>query len=214
MGKDDGSFNDRVKNYLEFYKFPLILGLTGIIFLGAAIGLLIKNSMSGGEVIFTSSRDASPSASLGKIQVDIEGAVISPGVYTLPFGSRVADALIASGGLAASADRSWAEKNLNRAAKLTDGGKIYIPKAGEVGSAQTISTGNAGNSAGVLGTTSKAININTASQSELEALPGVGPVTAGKIISGRPYQSVDELKSRKIVGASLFGKIKDMIVIY
>ena len=65
------------------------------------------------------------------------------------------------------------------------------------------------NKENTLGITTGLININSASQSDLESLPGVGPVTAGKIIDGRPYQSIEELKSKKAVGNSLYDKIKD-----
>ena len=68
-------------------------------------------------------------------------------------------------------------------------------------------------SADVIGLTTGLININSASQTELEALPGVGPVTAGKIIDGRPYQTLEELKSKKAVGNALFEKIKDKLTI-
>ena len=65
----------------------------------------------------------------------------------------------------------------------------------------------------ILGVTEGLININTATQTELEALPGVGPVTAGKIIDGRPYQTLEELKTKKAVGNALFEKIKDKLTV-
>ena len=61
---------------------------------------------------------------------------------------------------------------------------------------------------------SSLVDINTGSQSQLEALPGIGPVTASKIIAGRPYNSVDELLSKKIVGSKVFNQIKDKITVY
>ena len=79
------------------------------------------------------------------------------------------------------------------------------------GSGANLSSGG-GN--GVLCAETKMVNINTASETELDALPGVGPVTAQKIISNRPYQKIDDLVSKKAVGASVFSKIKDQISIY
>lgn len=69
-------------------------------------------------------------------------------------------------------------------------------------------------SGGIQGTSSGTININQASESELDALPGIGPVTAQKIISNRPYQSVEDLLNKKAVGASEFAKIKDQMSVY
>ncbi len=136
-----------------------------------------------------------------KILVDIEGAVINPGVYQLSLESRVVDALAAAGGMSEQADRQWIEKNLNLAKKVSDGLKIYIPRLGE-----EIFTGeSATEPAGSV------MNINTASTTDLESLPGVGAVTASSIIEGRPFAQIDELLSRKIVGEATFEKIKDKI---
>lgn len=144
-----------------------------------------------------------------KIKVDVEGAVMNPGVYDLKSDARFKDALASAGGLSEEADREYVAKGLNLAQKLIDGVKIYIPRVNEkvtnVSSSVSTSTGD-GTSA-----VSGSINVNTASQDSLESLPGVGPVTAGKIINGRPYSDINELLSKKVVGSSVFGKIKDQI---
>ena len=198
---------ERIREILDLYKFPLITGLLGLALLIVAISLLIQYSKyNSSEVVFNT--ESTSSAGI-KVRIDLEGGVESPGVYELDSDSRVSDALIAAGGLSADADRSWVSKNLNRAAKLTDGGKIYIPKVSEVASDSSLSNLSDLSHLGV--NTSKTININTASQAELEALSGVGPVTAAKIIAGRPYQTIEELKSKKIVGNSVFEKIKEQI---
>lgn len=141
-----------------------------------------------------------------KIKVDIEGEVAKPGVYELNADSRFQDLLILAGGLAGEADRNWVAKNLNLAVKLNDGSKFYIPKTGEAASAQLSSSGDVREG--------EKININTASSQELDTLPGIGPATAQKIISNRPYQMVEELKDKKVVSASVFEKIKDQIVVW
>jgi len=170
------------------------------------------------DVIFSS--EASVSAK-SKLRVDIQGAVMTSGVYELDEGSRIIDALASAGGLSADADRSWLAKNLNQAAKIIDGGKIYIPSVNEVNTGKIQNPksqiqGNLSNltSSNALGITSALININTASKAELEALPGIGPVTADKIIAGRLYQTVEELKSRKIIGQSLYNKLKDLLTVF
>lgn len=147
------------------------------------------------------------------IKVDIEGAVTNPGVYSVGTDARVQDALVAAGGLSMSADRNWVASHVNLALKLTDGTKIYIPSFAEVtgGQAQQVSTQT--NTGGILGAQNQQIDINSASESDLDSLPGVGLATANKIIAGRPYASIQDLLNKKIVGAKEFEKIKDLIVV-
>lgn len=192
---------DKISQFLSTYKFPLIFASAGLVFIiGAAIVIIRQNRESANVVFIT---QASESAKM-KVRIDVVGAVIKPDVYELEEGSRVSDALTVAGGFNASADREWVAKNLNRAAKIIDGGKIYVPSRSEISSDQIQPFDTA------QGKNSK-VNINTASSAELESLPGIGPVLASKIISGRPYQTIEELKTRKIVGNALFEKIKDQI---
>lgn len=141
------------------------------------------------------------------ISVDVAGAVLNPGVYQLPESARVEDAVNAAGGFAEQASGEYISKYLNLAQKLVDGSKIYIPKTGE-----QLSGSQMGSVAGTA--TPSKVNINSSTQSELEALSGIGPVTASKIISDRPYQSVDELVSKKVVSKAVFEKIKEQLVVY
>lgn len=150
--------------------------------------------------------------SQGEIIVEISGSVENPGVYTLKNGSRVDDLLTIAGGLSLDADRSWVDKNINRASKLVDSQKIYIYSQSEVKSAKDSSSIKLDQA--VLGAeTGGLVNINTASLSELDALPGIGPVYAQKITEQRPYSSLEELVSKGAVGQSLFEKIKSSISI-
>ena len=119
------------------------------------------------------------------IIVDVAGWVRKPGVYEFASGDRVIDAVNRAGGARNGADLT----SLNLAAPLTDGTQIVVPKPGATapgGTGTTSSTGGA-----------TIININTASETELETLPGVGPVTAAAIIDYRtqngPFTSVDDL---------------------
>lgn len=139
-----------------------------------------------------------------KILVDVSGAVVAPGMYELEDGARVQDALVMAGGFDQEADRDYISQYLNLAQKLKDGTKLYIPKENqEVGVAV----------AGV-STVTGLININSASESELDTLPAIGMVTAGKIIDGRPYQDIAELVSKKVVGQKTYDKIKDLVSVY
>lgn len=222
-GLDTSVLNiSRIRQLIYLYKFPLILAAIGLAFLLVGIVYIVKTQQTSSEVIF-SSADSTSSAKPGKekIHVDVEGAVMAPGVYEIEEGSRINSVLSKAGGLSAEADREWMTKNLNLAAKLVDGGKIYIPSIAETSDGKVPfgapqgkqNLGNLSNTSNLLGVTTGRVNINSASQAEIEELPGVGPVTAVKIISNRPYQSVDELKNRKVVGNALFTKIKDLITI-
>ena len=187
----------------------IILVVAGLICLGYGLISLTNSSNSSEDIIVGSSEDGTnvvgASVSGSKIKADIEGAVIRPGVYELSTDSRLQDLIIASGGLSQDADRDWLAKNTNLALKITDGAKLYIPKTGDK------LTGNGSLS---VQNQSGLININSATSSELDTLPGIGPATAEKIINNRPYQSLDELVSKKAVGSKVFENIKDKITIF
>lgn len=198
------NFESGLASVLKANLIPIALGGAGIILvLIGVIALFSKNDSSPTlEFEAGGSNEASSSAaSSGDIVIDIQGAVISPGVYTLPQNSRVKDLLVASGGLSEDADREWAAKNLNQAAKLSDGQKIYIYRIGEEILEGTSTSLGA----------SSLVDINSASISDLDSLPGIGPVTAQKIVDQRPFASVSDLLNKKTVSASVFEKIKDKI---
>lgn len=140
-----------------------------------------------------------------EILVDVGGAVVSPGVYKLLKYSRVKDALIAAGGLAAEADREFVSTTINLAEVINDGQKIYIPKMGIDGSGEGYSEPKNG---------SGKININKASESDLDTLEGIGSARAAKIIEGRPYGKIEDLVSKEVLSQSIFDKIKDKIAIF
>ncbi len=140
----------------------------------------------------------------GELVVDIEGGVNNPGIHRLPAGSRVADALAAAGGYADSADLAAAAQSLNLAAELADGQQIVVPilGAGPIPSSD--------------GATGGLVNLNRASQSELEALPGIGPVTAEKILAARseqPFATLDELVSRDVLTNRQLEQIADLVTV-
>lgn len=143
-----------------------------------------------------------------EIFVHVAGAVEKPGLYCLSSGARVNDALVAAGGLTASADREWFNKSINLAQELLDGIKLYIPFQGEEEAFITPAPG-AGESyhAG-------RININTASLAELDSLPGIGPAYAERIISQRPFAKIEDLLNVSGIGKATFDKIKDQITVF
>jgi competence protein ComEA len=180
--------------------------LIGLLFLGSGVFLLRMGMFDAAKVEILDRELPQNGKTAEKVVVEIEGAVERPGVYTLNSFDRVDTLLIAAGGLAADADREWVAKNLNRAAKLVDGGKIYIPSIKESKNYNSSTVLNS-QTAEIKGL----ININNATQAELESLPGIGPVRAQNIIANRPYASTDELTARKIISKSVYDKIKDKI---
>jgi|WetSurMetagenome_2_1015567.scaffolds.fasta_scaffold502323_2 competence protein ComEA len=194
--------------FIQKYKIPLSLGFLGMILFG--YGLISSSARQNSDdikfVAGPDSKTAVKSAEVTReITIDVSGAVMSPGVYKLTDGSRVDDALIKAGGMSADADRELVAKQINLAAKLVDGSKVYIPKIGESTTGTTSTTGY---------NTSGLININSASASDLDTLPGIGQVTAQKIIDNRPYQAIEELLNKKVVTKSVFEKIKEKIGLY
>jgi competence protein ComEA len=156
---------------------------------------------------------ASPGTSrvpLADVVVDVQGAVKRPGVVLLPPGSRIADALEAAGGYSRDADLNAAATSLNLAATLADGAQVYVPVIGVAGGAG--SSGGGGGSGGSGG--SGLVNLNTATPEELEALPGIGPVTVQKIVAGRAEQAfatLDEMVEREIIDRGQLEDIRDLV---
>ena len=127
-----------------------------------------------------------------------------PGLHRLPTDSRVGDAIAAAGGYSAAVDIAAAASSLNLAELLTDGMKVHVPARGEAEVAIASAIPRDPSAVGPTGAGDGLIDLNTATADELESLPGVGAVTAAKIITAReeaPFASVDELQTREVLGA-------------
>jgi competence protein ComEA len=144
--------------------------------------------------------------------VDVAGAVGSPGVYRLPPGSIVADAIAVGGGPAADADLD----RLNKAATLQDGSQVYVPRRDEIDSSPASRAGS------VLATpvpaepaapASGLVDLNTATLEELEKLPGIGPTLAQRIVDGRPYAAIEQLLQVKGIGHATYDEMKELITV-
>ena len=147
---------------------------------------------------------AASSAPEAIVVVQAAGAVVRPGLYRLPPGTRVDDLVTAAGGLAADADAD----RINLAAPLVDGQKVYVPRVGEAVPAD----------AGPGGSPSAApepIDLNTASVAQLDALPGVGPSTAQGIVEYRSqhgrFRSVDDLLNVRGIGPAKLEQIRPLV---
>ena len=142
------------------------------------------------------------------ITVDVKGAVKSPGIYDLPVGSRVNDAVQKAGGLTEQAD----SKSLNLAQKVSDEALVYVPTKGEESASQQTSSGTASSTS-----KDKKVNINKASLEELKQVKGLGGKRAQDIIDHREangkFKSVDELKKVSGIGAKTIEKLKDYVTV-
>lgn len=202
-----------ISNIIERHKSPIVLFLIGTIFLG--VGLLgNKEYLSLDKTNIQVIEGANGKGYEEEVVVEIAGAVEKAGVFRLPGNARVEDVLIASGGLSVDADRDWVEKYVNRAEKLVDGAKIYIPKESEQSKNTSISKDERDNETVEEGVNQGAVNINTASSSELESLWGIGPVYAQKVIEHRPYSSVEDLLTRSVIKKNVYEKNKDKLTVY
>jgi competence protein ComEA len=146
-----------------------------------------------------------PAPTPAPIMVYVSGSVMKPGIYTLPYGSRVNDAIQAAGGLNADAN----SQAINLAEILVDGVQVNVPAN------QPLSI--VGDSTRSITVSSQLININTASLEELDTLPEIGPITAQKIIDYREangaFKTVEDLLEVEGIGEATFNKVRDLITV-
>jgi competence protein ComEA len=142
---------------------------------------------------------ATSATASSEVVVDVVGAVAAPGVVRLPGGSRVVDALAAAGGATAEAQVS----DLNLARLVVDGEQIAVPRPGEQDAEGAASSAD-----------DERIDLNGADEAALDALPGIGPVLAGRIVAHRqdaPFTSVDELSDVAGIGPTLLERLRDLV---
>lgn len=216
---------------LKEYKF-----FVGLVVVGAVLGgfFLIKGNHQPQNQVATLSQEVTSSSSSTEeeeekvvaktkgeeeseqVTVDIKGAVKNPGVYELRAGARVHEAIQKAGGLTADAEA----KSINQAQKLTDEAVIYVAKIGEEG-ADVTQTGQhqagASDSVGASGGKSDKVNLNTATEVELQTISGIGQKRASDIIayresSGR-FKSVDDLKKVSGIGDKTLEKLKEYVTV-
>ena len=147
-----------------------------------------------------------------RVTVHVAGAVAKPGVYDLAGGARVIDAIEAAGGGAPDADLN----RLNLAAKVADGQRVLVQRVGEAAPAGSAAAGGSG-SGGGSADPSGLVNLNSATQAELAALPGIGPSLAGSIIAERErrggFRPANELRDVRGIGEKRFADLKDKVTI-
>lgn len=140
-----------------------------------------------------------------KIFVDIEGAVVNPGVYEMKLGDRIKDILVKSGGFSADADRNYVAKVVNLAEQLKDGQKVYIPFVS--GTPEVMGYSEAKSR-------QKMVNVNTSSVQELDTLWGIGEARAESIVKSRPYSSLEDMVQKRVITTQILEKNKDIMSVY
>jgi len=165
---------------------------------------------SSGPVVVTAAPHAGEPTTSDQVVVvvHVAGAVRTPGVYELPSSARVHEAIGRADGESDDADLD----NLNLAARVADGQRIYVPRVGEV---VTIIDGGAMSDDGSV--PRGPVDLNRASQSEFELLPGVGPSTAAAIVDDRsingPFASVDDLDRVAGIGPAKLDALRDLVTV-
>ena len=169
------------------------------------VAAVSKDSSSEKEI---KKEEKEESAEQDLITVDVKGAVKSPGIYDLPVGSRVHDAVQKAGGLTDEAD----SKSLNLAQKVSDEALVYVPTKGEEAASQQAASGTTPSTS-----KDKKVNLNKASLEELKQVKGLGRKRAQDIIDHREangkFKSVDELKKVSGIGAKTIEKLKDYVTV-
>lgn len=207
-------------------RSSLLAGIGAIVLLVVGAAVLAAGAGGGRAVLVDASASVGPSAGAAAgveaiLVVDIAGAVVRPGVYRLPAGSRVGDAITAAGGYGPRVDAARVGTELNLAAPLTDGQHLAVPSRDDVALGGDTTGGSAGSGAGSGSSggspgSGSLVDLNRATSAELDALPGIGPVTAAKILAAResaPFAAVQDLLDRKLVGQKTFDGLRDLVTV-
>lgn len=165
---------------------------------GAVGGAPIQGASASGRLLF----------------VEIVGAVVHPGVFHLAADARVGDLVAAAGGFGPRVDTDRAARELNLAASLHDGDQVRVPSRDDGPSPPR--TGGGGSGPPTKPGAPGPVSLNRATAAELDGLPGIGPVTAAKIIASResqPFTAIDDLRTRKLLGQKTFDALKDLVTV-
>jgi len=210
----------KLKRYLpEIFLLTLATVITVI-----SSVLYLKSAQNTKEEIEASEIIPGLATSPTRIFVDVSGAVKKPNIYQVNFGARIKEVVDKAGGLSDDADIMFFNRNFNLSRIVSDQEKIYIPSISEINNGAFIQnqrtldyfspTQNSSvSSESYIGLqeAESLTNLNSATIEELDQLPGIGQITANKIISNRPYSAIDELLTKKVVNKNVFEKIQKLI---
>ena len=174
---------------LKEASFYLLIGTLFGLIIGGFLWILVRQPQGTPMLLATRPGESN-------ITIYISGEVVTPGVYQLPFGSRITDAVTAAGGTLPDSDINI----VNLAEILSDSDHVYIPKVSEFGDIGYMK-----------------ININFATQAELETLPGIGRSVASQIIDYRitngSFSSIEEIQKVTGIGPATYEKIRNFITV-
>lgn len=178
----------------------VLLSIVGLTLIVSGAMVLWRSSTSQAKPLPT------PFAPKHSIIVDVQGAVHNPGLQTheRAFGVqlRIGELIASAGGLLSTADQDYISKHMNLSAKVEDGEKIYIPKAGEI-SAETTNSPT---------TREGTVAINRASKEEILNLKGIGETRAQTILSTRPYRSFEDFRKKTAFPASVLSALESVLI--
>ncbi len=194
-----------------------VLAVVALVFTGSRVMAARGHDVEPVAVTPVATTPATPTASQSStapkpIQVHVLGAVQAPGVVSVPSGARVAQAIEAAGGLRPEADPA----ELNLAAVVADGAQIIIGTTAQPRGEIRVDAGSSGGSiAGPAAGGAPTLNLNTATVQQLESLPGIGPVTAARIIAWREanggFTRVEELQEVDGIGPKTYASLAPLV---
>lgn len=215
------AWRDRIESVLHDRRALWNVAAGALLVIGVAVAALallrpatgapppeLSLPMVTADSVASSAKPAGPESApaAGRVIVHAAGAVLRPGLYRLAAGARVDDLVSAAGGLAVDADAD----RVNLAALLSDGQRVYFPRRGEVVPADVGAAGAAA--------ANGPVNLNTATEEQLDALPGVGPATAKAIVAERSrrggrFQSVEDLLQVRGIGPAKLEALRDLVTV-
>jgi competence protein ComEA len=185
---------------IQVSRRALVLGALALALALALANRLLRDAGTAYEAPASHAAAPAPATPRTLVVVDVVGAVRDPGLYRLPQGSRIADALARAGGATRKADLDL----VNLAAPLADGSQIVVPSRSAAAAAGSGPSSPAG-----------PVHLNTATEADLDALPGVGPVTAQKILDYRQqhgaFGNVDELDAIPGIGPKRLDQLRELV---
>src|SRR3989344_2962056 len=195
----------------------LAVFLVGINYKKGSTNIALHQESADNEVVAADS----PTSVQASVQVDLAGGFRNPGVYSLPSGSRVSNALALAGGLSPDSCGVFVSKSMNLFEGFSAGTKIYIPFTWETAlcnlepdealDALALRTASASFDSVASANEAALIDVNDASETELDSLPGIGKTYAKRIEDGRPYVSFADFKARSRLPEALAGSLEGLV---
>lgn len=226
------TYKQKADEFINKYRIQIAIFLIAfIVFGGTTLMIQGANAEKSASVIKSSDfvqQDQTKTADQvdkksDEIVFDIEGAVVTPGVYRLPSSSVLIDAIGKAGGFSVDADRDRIARELNQASPIGNNAKLYIfknsdkdIKVASSGSGTSASSSSSSSASSSPAATTK-VSVNKATLAELDTLPGIGPALAQRIIDWRDvnggFEVIEDLRKVKGIGDSVFSGLKDQIVV-